>query len=100
MDKSSKLENQNINKPKWMQVFSVNALDFHSKQSDFVINTCNRAGNIIMVKKQVMPVIEAFMSQLKKTESTRYMLAHLSIFILNIWSCGDGKYIAGLFNLT
>ncbi|XP_034169166.2 beta-1,4-N-acetylgalactosaminyltransferase 3 [Pangasianodon hypophthalmus] len=61
-------ENQNLNNPKWKQVFSVNALDFHSKQSDFVIHTCNRAGNIIMVKKEVMPVVEAFMSQLHTTK--------------------------------
>ncbi|XP_017350399.1 beta-1,4-N-acetylgalactosaminyltransferase 3 [Ictalurus punctatus] len=58
------------NKPKWKQVFSVKSLDFHSKQSDFVVHTCNRAGNIIMLKKEVMPVVEAFMSQLKTTETT------------------------------
>ncbi|KAK3544628.1 hypothetical protein QTP86_019130, partial [Hemibagrus guttatus] len=64
-------ETENTNNPKWKQVFGVNASDFHAKQSDFVVNTCNRAGNIVMIKKQVMPVVEAFMSQLNKADTTR-----------------------------
>ncbi|KAK2832453.1 hypothetical protein Q7C36_015915 [Tachysurus vachellii] len=64
-------EKQKINKPKWKQVFSVNASDFHEKQGDIVVNTCNRAGNIIMVKKEVMPVVEAFMTLLHKSDTSR-----------------------------
>ncbi|KAG7320231.1 hypothetical protein KOW79_016084 [Hemibagrus wyckioides] len=66
-----KSKTENTNNPKWKQVFSVNVSDFQAKQSDFVVNTCNRAGNIIMIKKQVMPVVEAFMSQLSKADATR-----------------------------
>lgn len=84
VDKSEKGKNY----PKWKQVFSVKALDFHSKQSDLAVNTCNRAGNIIMAKKEVIPVVEAFMRQLKKKENARYTFTILSNFILNVLAFG------------
>lgn len=84
VDKSEKGKNY----PKWKQVFSVKALDFHSKQSDLVVHTCNRAGNIIMAKKEVIPVVEAFMRQLKKKENARYTFTILSNLILNVLAFG------------
>ncbi|XP_060758924.1 beta-1,4-N-acetylgalactosaminyltransferase 3 [Neoarius graeffei] len=51
--------------PKWKQIFSINALDFHSKQGNSATQACRRAGNIIMLKKEVMPVVEAFRTQLQ-----------------------------------
>lgn len=58
-------------KPNWKQVFNVKPVDFHSKQSDFVVHTCKRAGNIIMPQKDVMPVIKSFRNQLQLKENTR-----------------------------
>ncbi|KAF4079591.1 hypothetical protein AMELA_G00179830, partial [Ameiurus melas] len=58
------------NKPNWKQVFNVKPVDFHSKQSDFVVQTCKRAGNIIMPQKDVMPVIKSFRNQLQLKENT------------------------------
>lgn len=83
-------EKQKINEPKWKQVFSVNVSDFHAKQGDNAANTCNRAGNIIMLKKEVMPVVEAFMTQLQKANTSRYIftpsVSSFCIFLI----CGGG----------
>lgn len=67
----AKATEQNLNKPNWKKVFNVQPVDFHSKQSDFVVDTCKRAGNIIMLQKEVMPVIKAFKNQMKLKENTR-----------------------------
>lgn len=64
-------DEKNVNKPNWKQVFNVNPVDFHSKQSDFAVHTCKRAGNIIMLQKDVMPIIKAFRNQLKINPNTR-----------------------------
>lgn len=93
VDKSKKSETSNTNNPKWKQVFSVNVSDFQAKQSDFVVNTCNRAGNIIMIKKQVMPVVEAFMSQLNKADTTRYIFHTNYFFILKLFDWWPLIYI-------
>ncbi|KAM9468380.1 beta-1,4-N-acetylgalactosaminyltransferase 3-like [Clarias gariepinus] len=65
-----KQDEKNVNKPNWKQVFNVNPVDFHSKQSDFAVHTCKRAGNIIMLQKDVMPIIKAFRNQLKINPNT------------------------------
>ncbi|XP_047659689.1 beta-1,4-N-acetylgalactosaminyltransferase 3 isoform X2 [Tachysurus fulvidraco] len=70
-EKVDESEKQKINEPKWKQFFRVNVSDFHAKQGADVVNTCNRAGNIIMPKKEVMPVVEAFMTQLHKANTSR-----------------------------
>lgn len=60
-----------MNKPNWKKVFNVQPVDFHSKQSDFAVHTCKRAGNIIMLQKDVMPIIKAFRNQMALTGNTR-----------------------------
>ncbi|XP_017350128.1 beta-1,4-N-acetylgalactosaminyltransferase 3 [Ictalurus punctatus] len=63
-------EEPDKDKPNWKQVFNVKPVDFHSKQSDFVVHTCKRAGNIIMPPKDVMPVIKSFRNQLQLKKNT------------------------------
>ncbi|XP_062866310.1 beta-1,4-N-acetylgalactosaminyltransferase 3-like [Trichomycterus rosablanca] len=52
-------------RPDLKQILNVRPVDFHSKQNDFVIHTCNRTGNIIMLRKEVMPVVKSFMRRLQ-----------------------------------
>ncbi|XP_058273534.1 beta-1,4-N-acetylgalactosaminyltransferase 3-like isoform X1 [Hemibagrus wyckioides] len=63
-------EEGSMNKPNWTQIINVKPVDFHSKQSDFVVHTCKRAGNIIMLQKDVMPIIKAFRNQLLSSPNT------------------------------
>ncbi|KAF5907970.1 beta-1,4-N-acetylgalactosaminyltransferase 3-like, partial [Clarias magur] len=63
------LSNSEEKAPNWEQVFHVNALDFHSKQSDAVMETCRKAGNIIMLKKEVMPAVQALINELHTTKA-------------------------------
>lgn len=93
------LSNSEEKEPNWEQVFHVNALDFHSKQSDAVMETCRKAGNIIMLKKEVMPVVQALINQLHTTKATRFILTPHSIFILNVLACAGVQQFAA-FNLT
>ncbi|XP_034168961.1 beta-1,4-N-acetylgalactosaminyltransferase 3 isoform X2 [Pangasianodon hypophthalmus] len=69
-EKTGDDEERNMNQPNWKQVINVKPVDFHSKQSDFVTQTCKRAGNIIMLQKDVMPVIKAFKNQLMSTANS------------------------------
>ncbi|XP_060759012.1 beta-1,4-N-acetylgalactosaminyltransferase 3-like [Neoarius graeffei] len=69
-EKGEDSKEPNINKPKWKQLFNVKAVEFHSKQSDLVVHTCKRAGNIILTQKEAIPLIKAFTNQLKLAENT------------------------------
>ncbi|XP_062866206.1 beta-1,4-N-acetylgalactosaminyltransferase 3-like, partial [Trichomycterus rosablanca] len=60
--------------PKWNQVFNVNPVDFNSKQNDFCVNTCKKAGNIIMQKKDAMIIVDAFMRHLQSKPNNDLVL--------------------------
>ncbi|KAK3518096.1 hypothetical protein QTP70_033321 [Hemibagrus guttatus] len=63
-----------MSKPNWTQIINVKPVDFHSKQSDFVVHTCKRAGNIIMLQKDVMPIIKVFRNQMMSSQNTSELL--------------------------
>ncbi|GAA6089705.1 beta-1,4-N-acetylgalactosaminyltransferase 3-like isoform X2 [Tachysurus ichikawai] len=76
-EKSMEVEDEAMDimkKPNWTQIFNVKPVDFQSKQSDWVVKTCKRAGNIIMPQKEVMPIIKAFRYQLISTKSTSELI--------------------------
>ncbi|XP_027022456.1 beta-1,4-N-acetylgalactosaminyltransferase 3-like isoform X2 [Tachysurus fulvidraco] len=84
-------EIDNMIKPNWTQIFNVKPVDFHSKQSDWVVHTCKRAGNIIMPQKEVMPIIKAFRYQLMSTSNTRELIIKQVINVEKKTKAGVGS---------
>ncbi|KAG9280437.1 beta-1,4-N-acetylgalactosaminyltransferase 3-like isoform X2 [Astyanax mexicanus] len=55
--------------PNWEKAIYIDPVDFHSKQPTRVTDVCRRAGNIIMEETEVMPVVDAFINQLRTAKS-------------------------------
>uniref|UniRef100_A0AAY4DSB7 Beta-1,4-N-acetylgalactosaminyltransferase n=1 Tax=Denticeps clupeoides TaxID=299321 RepID=A0AAY4DSB7_9TELE len=50
----------------WERVFNVKEIDFQPQRTDAVVRVCRRAGNVVMNKKAIMPVVHAIMKKLNK----------------------------------
>ncbi|XP_051544668.1 beta-1,4-N-acetylgalactosaminyltransferase 3-like isoform X2 [Myxocyprinus asiaticus] len=55
----------------WRRVFDVKPFDVASKQNAAAINSCKKAGNIVMTRNDVIPIVRAFLKALHSKEPTR-----------------------------
>ncbi|KAA0721161.1 Beta-1,4-N-acetylgalactosaminyltransferase 3 [Triplophysa tibetana] len=65
------VQRNNKEGPNWQRVYDVNPFDAGSKQTSFAVNSCKRAGNIVMSQNQAMPIVKAFMTALLSKDTTR-----------------------------
>ncbi|XP_051977082.1 beta-1,4-N-acetylgalactosaminyltransferase 3 [Xyrauchen texanus] len=55
----------------WQRVFNVKPLEVASKQNAASSSSCKKAGNIVMTRNDVTPIVRAFMKELLSKQPTR-----------------------------
>jgi len=63
VEKSTHRTGTDIN---WGQTFQINHLNLQAHRSDQIDLGCNIAGNLLLHSSEALPVVKAFMEQLKK----------------------------------
>uniref|UniRef100_A0A8C2WHT5 Beta-1,4-N-acetylgalactosaminyltransferase n=1 Tax=Cyclopterus lumpus TaxID=8103 RepID=A0A8C2WHT5_CYCLU len=80
----------------WSQTFQINHLNLQAHRSDQIDLGCNISGNLLLHSSEALPVVKAFMKQLKKKHHGQFTLVRVVNVVKHVDAAKGSRYLLEL----